>query len=191
MSNYNKNSKQTYYQSTEFGLNGRRFGTDIKKRLDGFKFLLDNVKGKSVLDIGCAEGLISLEFAKAGASLIHGFDLQDISIKHANLIFSDSEINTEYKFKQFDFNYPNKLKEIPHLLDSYDIVLFLGIYHHLKLPQAKSILDKTFQLSKEYVVVRTDAILPNSKLSDNFKLVKKVPGNNKIPTGKLNIFKRV
>jgi len=84
---YSKDSKQTYYSSDEFGIKGRRKGTDIKERITGFEFLLDEVKGKSVLDLGCAEGLVSLEFAKQGASLVHGFEMQDISVETAKKSF--------------------------------------------------------------------------------------------------------
>lgn len=105
---YHKQSKTTYFSSDEFNIVGRRDGTTIEERIVGLENLIGSSNGKSVLDFGCAEGLIALEFAKNGASTIDGFDVQDISIEKAKAIFRETKIKTKYKFKQADLDNPNR-----------------------------------------------------------------------------------
>ncbi|MGP1675906.1 MAG: class I SAM-dependent methyltransferase [Burkholderiales bacterium] len=83
--------------------------------------------GKTVLDLGCAEGLISLEFAKAGAIRVLGIDREEFHLEVANKLGYAGPC--VLKFKQWDLN-----KADPATSLSYDIVLCLGIIHKLGLP---------------------------------------------------------
>lgn len=186
---YNKDSKITYYSSNEFGIIGRRAGTDIKERLSGIEFLLGETNNKSVLDIGCAEGLISLEFAKNGASTINGFDIQDISINKAIQVFEQADINTPYTFKQVNLNNFNNAIDSFGTDDNYDIVLFLGVYHHLNRDSALKVLNYCFSHSNEYVAIRTDSNLPHIKEMQKFELIK--DDNSKNITGRIRIYKKI
>ena len=141
---YSKNSKITYYTSEKFEIKGRRKGTELPERLSGFEFLLSEANNKSVLDLGCAEGLISLEFAKNGCNMVNGFDIQDISIKTANKIFENSDIKIPYRFKQANLNNFRNFVESNKLPSNYDIILFLGVYHHLDSKVANLVLRDCF-----------------------------------------------
>ncbi len=79
--------------------------------------------GKTVLDLGCAEGLIALEFAKAGAKHVHGIDSVHDHIEVARKVCEGYTVTFE------EFN----LKQGRAPL-SFDIVLALGIIHKLRYP---------------------------------------------------------
>ena len=67
-------------------------GTAIE-RLTGLEPLIKKSKSKTLLDIGCADGLITYEFAKAGADYICGIDVNKVW-RNAKMA-KDSEIHVE------------------------------------------------------------------------------------------------
>ena len=75
--------------------------------------------GKRVLDLGCAEGLVSLEFAKAGAVRVLGIEREDDHFKVAQTLVFDGPC--ALKFKQWNLNNVNPDRP----LHDYDIVLAL------------------------------------------------------------------
>jgi tRNA (mo5U34)-methyltransferase len=93
--------------------------------------VLDNVipkdlKGKSVLDIGCNSGFFSLEMKKRGADRVVGVDI----MPH---LLAQSRFNSHW------FNLPVELYECGaydlQVLDSkFDVVVFIGVLYHLKHP---------------------------------------------------------
>lgn len=93
----------------------------------GLKHALQLAKGKTVLDLGCAEGLISREFAKAGASLVLGIEV----IKE----FVASAVNLCAGYSNVSFmlaNLDDKVKS--PVINKYDIVLALAIIHKAHNP---------------------------------------------------------
>ena len=84
--------------------------------------------GKRVLDLGCAEGFISLEFAKAGAIRVLGIERETDHFEAAqSLVF---EGLCALKFKQWNIKQSDPGKPL-----DYDIVLALGIIHKLEFPE--------------------------------------------------------
>ena len=89
---------------------------------------LTEATGRTVLDLGCAEGLISREFAAAGAADVHGIELLATHLAVARQVCKDQ---------------PRVRFTCAHLADwigshpapeQYDIVLALGIIHKLDDP---------------------------------------------------------
>lgn len=81
-------------------------------------------KGKSVLDVGCAEGLIGREFARAGAATVTGID----SIAEHLRVAAEQCTGFPMTFVHANLNNPQ-----PEY--SVDIVLALGVNHKLRFPE--------------------------------------------------------
>jgi 2-polyprenyl-3-methyl-5-hydroxy-6-metoxy-1,4-benzoquinol methylase len=98
----------------------------LSRRLAGLEPLLARANGRTVLDIGCAEGLISEAFLRAGASVVHGFDISPQRVAKAQRLLRDPRVRLEIADV-------SNCREFEAILDAkYDIVLFLGVFQHLK-----------------------------------------------------------
>jgi SAM-dependent methyltransferase len=118
--------------------------------------LLEMAKGCTVLDIGCAEGLISFELMKAGAILVHGVDILESRIESAREKF----VGYEAKFWVLDVAEIDKID----LLPKYDMVLLLAILHKIASPE--TLLNFAIERSNRYIVVRAEPIF-HDRRSDN------------------------
>jgi tRNA (mo5U34)-methyltransferase len=97
--------------------------------LDAFTNL--NFAGAKVLDIGCWDGLWSFEAEKRGAREVHATDL--LSQRHGTsetLLLAREALGSRVRY------YPSlSAYEIESLgMRDFDIVLFSGVYYHLKHP---------------------------------------------------------
>lgn len=54
---------------------GRPGDRSLEEQLKGLDLLMQSTPGKTVLDAGCAEGLIAIELAKRGALAVHGVEV--------------------------------------------------------------------------------------------------------------------
>lgn len=91
-------------------------------RFDYFKGVLGNMAGKTVLDIGCGGGLLSEEFAKAGAR-VTGVDLSPTAIDAAKEHAGKSGLTIDYR------NCP--MKEFVDKGETFDIVLCAEMLEHV------------------------------------------------------------
>lgn len=190
---YHKDNKFIYFSIPSLGIKGRRPGTDIETRMQGLEEFIDkngdNIN--STLDIGCAEGLISLELHKRGISTVHGFDLQDISIKIANQLFKETTGN--FFFGQADFlkweNFEKKYSNV--LQDKYDMVLFLSVYGHMSRINKTGTNEVLLALTKKsgkYLAIRSDEPYPEEIiLKEGFKKIYFDPAPN---ANKLTVYER-
>ncbi|MFV1979020.1 MAG: class I SAM-dependent methyltransferase [Myxococcota bacterium] len=141
----------------------KRFTGNLFDRSRGLEPVLEDCRGETILDIGSCDGLVAYEFARAGASTIHGLERDAADVYFANRLFRD--VPTESRFIQadlsisgpeFDRRYGQKL------LPAYDMLLFLGVYHHLKrqaAPEALgSLIDVLLRRTRRRAVVRTKQI---------------------------------
>ena len=82
----------------------------------------DDLTGKSVIDIGCAEGFFCLEFAKRHADIVVGVDVRLTTLICAGLLASKHKASIRYQLAAFpEFRVRRK----------YDYVLCLSVLHHL------------------------------------------------------------
>lgn len=111
-----------------FSTPGRVGDRTLKDQLKGLDALFAEAPGKTVLDAGCAEGLIAIELARAGAVAVHG---------------------VEYIRERVDFGMRAK-GDLPVMLEvgdlntwrpkrQYHIVIGLAILHKLKDPTAAAV----------------------------------------------------
>jgi tRNA (mo5U34)-methyltransferase len=90
--------------------------------------LPEDLTGKRVLDIGCAEGFFSFEAEKRGAREVIGIDSFPDSVRRFNIIKAARQSNaTAFLMNVYDLE--------PKRLGTFDVVLFYGVFYHLKHPQ--------------------------------------------------------
>lgn len=100
----------------------------LQDQLKGLAPALEAARGKTVLDLGCAEGLISYEFLAAGADHVHGIDSQEESLAVARAR-RNGELNITFECANLNDGIP-----APGKKREYEIVLLLAILHKLRQP---------------------------------------------------------
>ena len=102
--------QELYYQVNNKG------NVNFSDRWDDLKEILDLNPNDTVLDVGCAEGLIAIEVAKK-VKFVEAFDKEKVRIENA--------INNANGRKNIKFT---KSSYIDYTYTTYDKVLCLGVY---------------------------------------------------------------
>jgi tRNA (mo5U34)-methyltransferase len=90
--------------------------------------LPEDLTGMRVLDIGCAEGFFSFEAERRGAREVIGIDSFIDSVRRFNLVKEARQSNASaVLLNVYDLE--------PKRLGTFDLVLFYGVFYHLKHPQ--------------------------------------------------------
>lgn len=90
--------------------------------------LPEDLTGMRVLDIGCAEGFFSFEAERRGAREVIGIDSFTDSVRRFNIVKEARQSNaTAFLMNVYDLE--------PDRLGTFDLVLFYGVFYHLKHPQ--------------------------------------------------------
>jgi 2-polyprenyl-3-methyl-5-hydroxy-6-metoxy-1,4-benzoquinol methylase len=140
-----------YSAALEFGLDGR-WAPEI--RMSGLEGLAAACSGKSILDLGTAEGLIASHFLRRGAALIHGFEIVPDRVLAARRICEEFKNASFWQADLSDW-LDFRARYAEHLLVQYDIVLYLGLHHHLPLPARDSTLEGASSMSRDILALRT------------------------------------
>jgi 2-polyprenyl-3-methyl-5-hydroxy-6-metoxy-1,4-benzoquinol methylase len=103
----------------------------IEEQMTGVTPALAEASGKTVLDLGCAEGLVGREFALAAAKSVHGVDSIEDHLACAR---------KQCRGLPMTFEHANLNEWIPPQLENgtiqrYDIVLSLGVAHKMMFPE--------------------------------------------------------
>jgi len=134
---------------------------DIDRQMAGLEVIRRACGGATALDLGCAEGLISLELAKAGARLVHGVELESQRVQVAERLFEQHCPDVARQFivwdlARFDELYlgltANSHPAAVFLRTRYDIVLCLAIAQ--KLPNPARFLRLASTLCSKLLAVR-------------------------------------
>src|ERR1043166_4071567 len=83
-----------------------------------------DLRGKSVLDIGCNAGFYSLEMKRRGAKRVLAIDSDARYLAQAR--FAAEVTDMKIEFLQLS------VYEIAQLKERFDLVLFLGVLYHLR-----------------------------------------------------------
>lgn len=128
---------------------------------DEFLRIPENLKGKSVIDIGAYDGLYSFDAVKRGAKFVLATDfrLRD-SFKFASELLVQDRNLLDYVRVNMDFGQIYRW-----LLDQFDIAFFFGVLYHLKHPylgleNAFSFLQPGGLLILETALTSCDAAVP-------------------------------
>lgn len=109
-----------------FDLPERAGDRTLAQQMRGLDRMFDEVKGKAVLDVGCAEGLISLEAAARGAHSVTGVEIVPGHLKIAARLASERGFSN-CSFIQAD-------ADQYHPQECYGVVLLLALLHKLQQP---------------------------------------------------------
>lgn len=129
-----------------FNLPGQIGDRNLEDQLKGLDIALLEARGKRVVDLGCAEGLIARRFAEAGASSVQGFDSVAGHIATGRKMMGASPVALE----QGDLNNRPLRKHISGM--QFDIALLLAILHKLREPA--KLLAAVAQAAPALIVVR-------------------------------------
>lgn len=124
-----------------FVTNGRLGDRTLDQQLVGLDMLLGACNGKTVLDIGCAEGLISIEMAKRGALAVHGVEIVKEHVDVGNKLRGDLPVTLEVG----DANTWKPKR-------AYDIVIMLALLQKVRDPSA--VCARMVEAARHAVVLR-------------------------------------
>lgn len=113
----------------------------LEQQLMGLDELRARIPGKSVLDIGAAEGLISIQLIDDGAIAAHGVEMRADYVADANRLRGD---------RACTFDVANANEWTPQR--QYDVVIMLAVLHKLENPVAAC--ARFAQAARELVVIR-------------------------------------
>lgn len=128
----------------------RRFGWfKIKGVQDGDRTITEQLQGlgtvtftgKTVIDVGCAEGIISKFAAEHGATRVHGLEIIGDHVEVARKLCR----RLPCTFEKFDANNPWQRAK-------YDIVLLLSVLHKFRDPSA--VCRNFAEIAYDTVVIR-------------------------------------
>lgn len=85
-----------------------------------------DLSGRSVLDIGCNGGFFSIEMKRRGASRVLGLDCDEGYLDQAR--FAAEVAGLEISFVNLS------VYDIAALKERFDLVLFMGVFYHLRHP---------------------------------------------------------
>jgi tRNA (mo5U34)-methyltransferase len=99
---------------------------DYKWRVLG-RHLPDRLDGWTALDIGCNAGFYSFELARRGAT-VTGIDLDEHYLDQARWAARQYGLEHAVEFRRM------QVYELAWLDRTFDLVLFLGVFYHLRYP---------------------------------------------------------
>ena len=88
--------------------------------------LPQDLRGKSVLDIGCNAGFFSMQMKRRGAERVLGIDFDEDYLAQARFAAEVEGLTVE--FRQMS------VYDIGRLHEQFDIVIFIGVLYHLRHP---------------------------------------------------------
>jgi tRNA (mo5U34)-methyltransferase len=88
--------------------------------------LPQDLRGKTVLDVGCNAGFYSIQMKQRGASRVVAIDSDPTYLAQAR--FAADVHECEIEFHQID------VYNIADLQEQFDLVLFMGVIYHLRHP---------------------------------------------------------
>ena len=155
----------------------------LAEQMLGLEKALDIAKDKSVLDLGCAEGLISREFLKAGAKSVTGIDIMQTYVAIAIKLCKDF---ANAKFIRSDLNAYSKSSS----RKKYDVVLALAIIHKAKKPAdflklAIDSCNSSGVIVIRYPIRQSDGIIKSKHCNNTCDVIKTMADNGFVSKGKL------
>lgn len=85
-----------------------------------------DLRGKTVLDIGCNAGFYSLEMKRRGADRVLGIDTDEHYLAQARYAAEISTLDVTFRHMS--------VWEVASLEERFDLVIFMGVLYHLRHP---------------------------------------------------------
>jgi len=142
----------------EFKING------LDNSPEKLKFIKmpENLKGWSVLDVGCWDGYFSFVAEKRGAhpvlavdSLLHSWNKKNITIQGKEIIQDGKEgfetARKKLKSRVADLNW--ELDKIDMIIGEWDLVLALGLLYHVENPY--KLIKDLYRITNKMLILET------------------------------------
>jgi len=120
-------------------------------------YVLKDLSGKTVLDLGCCAGYFAIKMKQRGAGYVLALDSDPRYIEQAKFV-------SEYYGVSIDLRQMNVYEFVLKNRRKFDIVLFLGLFYHLRYPLL--LLDKVAEMTAEKLYFQTE-IVGRSPVSAN------------------------
>lgn len=146
------------------------------KRRVRFLSLPDDLRGKSVLDIGAWDGFFSFECERRGAARVLAIDTYawDHHGKDGFLL-AHSALNSKVEHRRM------AAEELdPDVIGRFDLVLMLGVLYHLRSPI--DVLDRVRRVTAGTLICETHALVP--AMHGRYPLISFFPGDSLASGGK-------
>lgn len=114
---------------------------------------IDSFAGKTVLDIGCGDGIYTKDIAKKNTALVLGIDPIAEVIEHARRTYKDVP---GLKFECADLYKMEAPKE------PYDLVILRGVLHHL--PDLEKGIERACLMGKRIIILEPNGYNPILKI---------------------------
>ena len=85
-----------------------------------------DLRGRTVLDVGCNAGFYSIEMKRRGASRVVGIDWDERYLRQARFAVEMSGVDVELR--------KMSVYDVASLGERFDVVLFMGVLYHLRHP---------------------------------------------------------
>jgi tRNA (mo5U34)-methyltransferase len=85
-----------------------------------------DLRGKTVLDVGCNAGFYAIEMKRRGAERVVGIDTDDAYLEQARFAARVCGVDLELR--------KTSVYEVATLGERFDLVLFMGVLYHLRHP---------------------------------------------------------
>lgn len=147
----NEVSKIWWYHSIDLGHGITTPGAEDRYAKLNRIGLNGSLKGKTVLDIGAYDGLFSFEAERLGAKKVVATDYYIWVTENGKkgFLFAREILNSKVEDVEIDV-----FDISPDTLGVFDVVLFLGVFYHLKNPCLA--LEKVADVTKEKLILETE-----------------------------------
>ncbi|MFH0779440.1 MAG: class I SAM-dependent methyltransferase [Parcubacteria group bacterium] len=107
----------------------------------------------SVVDLGCYEGLVSIEFARQNVKSVLGIDSREANIAKSN--FAKEAMGLD----NLTFRQDDVLNLSKKTYGSFDITLCLGILYHLPQAEVFKFMEKVFEVTDNIAIFDTQVAM--------------------------------
>lgn len=129
-----------------------------EQRLHGLSLILEAARGASVCDLGAGDGAIARRLLDRGAATVHGFEIDPRRVELAGSLCAGFPGATFHQADLSDWSL-FEAKHAGDMLESYDIVLYLGLHHHLPAAGRMHVLASAARRASRWLAVRTPRAL--------------------------------
>lgn len=116
---------------------------------------LDNIQGKTILDLGCGKGIISVTLAMRGAN-VSGIDIGPDLISLANELANINNVECDFHVGSID--------KLPFPDNSFDHVVGSAIMHHLPRYAVQDSIAEAYRVLKPGGTLMLSEPIENSRL---------------------------